>query len=118
MKILVIRHGESLADILHVHEGRADFELTSTGIKQAEAMSEYIKNTYSLSLIYSSTLKRVAKTAKILRKATSANIVFDKDLMEFNNRKLAGLSRDVPKILDPQSKRNILLEILVSMYGE
>lgn len=28
MQILLIRHGESEADILHVHEGRADFELT------------------------------------------------------------------------------------------
>lgn len=28
MQILLIRHGESEADILNVHEGRADFELT------------------------------------------------------------------------------------------
>ena len=31
MQILLIRHGESEADILHVHEGRADFELTDKG---------------------------------------------------------------------------------------
>ena len=31
MRILVIRHGESEADILDVHEGRADFELTERG---------------------------------------------------------------------------------------
>ena len=28
MILLVIRHGKSEADILNVHEGRADFELT------------------------------------------------------------------------------------------
>jgi 2,3-bisphosphoglycerate-dependent phosphoglycerate mutase len=28
MEILLIRHGESEADLLQVHEGRADFELT------------------------------------------------------------------------------------------
>lgn len=31
MRILVIRHGESEADLLDVHEGRADFELTKRG---------------------------------------------------------------------------------------
>ena len=31
MQILLIRHGESEADILNVHEGRADFELTEKG---------------------------------------------------------------------------------------
>jgi 2,3-bisphosphoglycerate-dependent phosphoglycerate mutase len=28
MRLLIIRHGESQADLLNVHEGRADFELT------------------------------------------------------------------------------------------
>jgi len=28
MKILIIRHGESEADILKVHEGRSNFSLT------------------------------------------------------------------------------------------
>ena len=31
MILLLIRHGESEADILNVHEGRADFELTPRG---------------------------------------------------------------------------------------
>ena len=31
MVLIVIRHGESEADILDVHEGRADFELTQKG---------------------------------------------------------------------------------------
>ena len=31
MRLLIIRHGESQADLLNVHEGRADFELTDRG---------------------------------------------------------------------------------------
>ena len=45
MKILLIRHGESEADILNVHEGRADFELTERGYQQAQKMAEYVKGT-------------------------------------------------------------------------
>ena len=42
MRLLIIRHGESEADLLDVHEGRADFPLTERGHKQAKAMAEYI----------------------------------------------------------------------------
>ena len=31
MKLLIIRHGQSEADLLDVHEGRADFPLTALG---------------------------------------------------------------------------------------
>ncbi|WP_241973191.1 histidine phosphatase family protein, partial [Bacillus cereus] len=38
MQILLIRHGESEADILNVHEGRADFELTKKGRQQVQRL--------------------------------------------------------------------------------
>lgn len=46
MKLLIIRHDESEADILDVHEGRADFELTDRGHNQAEIMSEFVNQHY------------------------------------------------------------------------
>ena len=61
MKLLIIRHGESQADILKVHEGRADFELTERGHRQAEAMSKYVRKNYQVKKIYHSTLKRAAQ---------------------------------------------------------
>ena len=50
MIILVIRHGESEADILDVHEGRADFELTQKGHQQAAAMAKYVAGNYRLAM--------------------------------------------------------------------
>lgn len=93
MRLLVIRHGESEADILNVHEGRADFELTDRGHKQAEAMSKYIKENYPVNKIYFSTLKRAAQTAKHLAAETSSPLYPEEMLMEFNNGLLAGLDR-------------------------
>ena len=55
MRLLVIRHGESQADILGVHEGRADFALTERGRRQAEAMSKYVSAHYDIARIYHST---------------------------------------------------------------
>lgn len=91
MKLLIIRHGESEADILDVHEGRADFELTERGHRQAEAMSEYVSQHYHISRIYHSTLKRAAQTAHHLAVKTQAPLIHDAHLMEFNNGLLAGL---------------------------
>lgn len=92
MRILVIRHGESEADILNVHEGRADFNLTEKGNRQASAMAEYVSNNYNIDKIYASTLKRASQTATHLSKKIGVPIILDDNLMEFNNGLLAGLS--------------------------
>ncbi len=58
MVLLLIRHGESEADLLDVHEGRADFELTDRGHIQAQAMADFVKQEYKVTKIFASTLKR------------------------------------------------------------
>lgn len=92
MRILVIRHGESEADILNVHEGRADFNLTEKGHVQAQAMAEYMKEHYTVEKIYASTLKRAFQTATHLSETINVPITAEENLMEFNNGLLAGLS--------------------------
>lgn len=56
MKLLIIRHGENETDILDVHEGMSDFELTERGHRQAESVSEYGSQHYSIAKIYHSLL--------------------------------------------------------------
>lgn len=105
MKILLIRHGESEADILNVHEGRADFELTERGQRQAQKMAEYVQSHYQLDRIYASTLRRARQTAAHLEQETGVTAIEDEMLMEFNNGLLAGLSREeadekYPQVMD------------------
>lgn len=104
MRLLVIRHGESEADILNVHEGRADFELTERGHRQAEAMSEYVSRNYQIVKIYHSTLKRAVQTAEHLALKTKAPLIPDEHLMEFNNGLIAGLRHDVAEEKYPKVK--------------
>ena len=94
MELLIIRHGESEADILHVHEGRADFELTARGHKQAKAMAAYVSQNYSVAAIYCSTLKRARQTASHLSDAVGLPVKPEEKLMEFNNGLLAGLDHE------------------------
>ncbi len=90
-QLLLIRHGESEADILCVHEGRADFPLTEQGHQQAQAMGQWVAEHYEVDLIFASTLCRAKQTAQHLSDAVGVPVMFEEDLMEFNNGLLAGL---------------------------
>ena len=101
LELLIIRHGQSEADLLGVLEGRADFPLTALGTIQAEKMAEYVGKYYAPNLILSSPLKRAYGTAMALQKVIDCELIESEDLMEFNNGVLAGLSKEVAAIQYP-----------------
>lgn len=115
MRLLIIRHGESEADILKVHEGRADFNLTETGINQARLMAKWVATNYNIDKIYSSPLKRAYQTALILKEETNTKIIMEDDLMEFNNGLIAGLSFSEADKLYPKVDN---LPIHASVYNQ
>lgn len=97
MEILMVRHGQSVADLEDRHEGRADFELTELGCRQAKCAAKWIKDNYEIDIILSSPLKRAAKTAEFISEETGVDIIFNDELMEWNNGLLAGLLRSEAK---------------------
>ena len=105
MDLLVIRHGQSEADILKVIEGRANFNLTELGHKQAEAMAKWVNENYSINIIYSSPLNRAKQTAEYISKITGIEIIFENDLMEWNNGLIAGLSREEANEKYPEQEK-------------
>lgn len=92
MRLLIIRHGQSEADILDVHEGRADYELTEVGHRQAKQMADYVISNYRINKIYSSSLKRAVQTANYIAQLTNKEIIYEDKLMEFNNGLIAGMN--------------------------
>ena len=94
MDLLVIRHGQSEADILKVMEGRANFNLTELGHKQAEIMAKWVIENYTINKLYSSTLNRAKQTAEYISKLSGIEISYEDDLMEYNNGLIAGLKRE------------------------
>lgn len=94
MQLIIVRHGESEADLINVIEGRADFSLTEAGHKQAKSLGKWLSENESFQVILSSTLIRAKQTASYIREATDTNIVFHDDLMEWDNGLLAGMDRD------------------------
>ena len=94
MDILVIRHGQSEADILNVNEGRADFLLTELGLQQAAKMAEWVNGYMKPDKIFASPLQRARQTAEKLSAVTGVPVQFDDNLMEWNNGLIAGLPFD------------------------
>ncbi|NLM05731.1 MAG: histidine phosphatase family protein [Tissierellia bacterium] len=118
MRLLIIRHGESEADILKVHEGRADFPLTERGHEQAERMAEYVSSNYDISKIYSSSLTRAKETALHLSDRTSLPLIMEDMLMEFNNGLIAGLSPEEAKEKYPENPNLQIHEAMYEMESE
>ena len=92
IEFVVLRHGQSVADIVGRHEGRADFPLTDLGREQASLASDWIAANVPPDVIFASPLKRAAETAQILADRLKLDVCFDDDLMEFDNGLQAGLT--------------------------
>ena len=62
-ELLVIRHGESIANQEDKFAGFSNFDLTERGKKQAELAAEYIKERFNVTAVYASDLLRAYNTA-------------------------------------------------------
>lgn len=62
-QLIIIRHGQSVANAQHRFAGHSNFDLTGIGKRQAELAGEYIFNNFKIDAIYSSDLKRAYHTA-------------------------------------------------------
>ncbi len=102
MELLIIRHGQSEADILHRIEGRADFPLTNLGVCQATHMADWLSQNYKPDFIVSSTLQRASMTAQILAKKLGIEVQHSPELMEFNNGLVAGLTHEEADLKYPK----------------
>lgn len=89
MKIYVIRHGKSEANMLGVHNA-PETKLASVGVTQAENLRDKIKN-IDYDAIICSPFIRTKQTAEIIN-VKNKNIVFDDRLKERNFGPLIGSS--------------------------
>ena len=92
LELLIVRHGESVADIEGRHEGQADFPLTDLGRWQAEQVAEWIAARVPPDLVIASPLRRAAETAEIIARRVAIPITLNDDLRELGNGVYAGLT--------------------------
>ena len=63
-KFIIVRHGQSEANLKEIYAGRFDAPLTEIGRKQAALVTEYVLKTFRVDAVYSSPLLRARETVK------------------------------------------------------
>ena len=81
-RLIVTRHGQSIANAEYKFAGHSDFDLSELGKQQAELSSRYICENEKIDVIYSSDLKRAFSTAVPVSKRTGIEIIPDVRLRE------------------------------------
>ena len=80
-RLIVVRHGETQANLDGRWQGHGDSPLTKAGIAQAEAVAHRLKRGV-FSKLYSSDLGRALQTARIIADQTGHEIILDERLRE------------------------------------
>ncbi len=91
MNIILVRHGESIANFKDISQGKgddwADTSLSEKGKEQALKVAERLKSE-KIDVIYSSDLKRAVQTAKEINKFHNVKIKIDprlRDMLDNEN---------------------------------
>lgn len=92
MKLLLIRHGQSVANAQGRLQGQFDSPLSDAGREQARALARRLRREeWPISAIYASDLIRAAETAEILAAVLDAPVALDERLREYDVGVLNGI---------------------------
>jgi broad specificity phosphatase PhoE len=91
MKLILIRHGETLWNKEGRIQGTSDIELSPIGIEQARLLALSLKD-QPICAIHASPLKRALKTAQIINEFHRKEIKTHSDLMEMDQGDFEGFS--------------------------
>lgn len=95
LRLILVRHGESEADMEPVRiEGAADFPLTPRGLWQVERLGERIAREYQVDEILTSPLQRARQTAEAIGRASGRPVTTEPRLRERSHGIFGGLTPD------------------------
>jgi len=83
MKFILVRHGETMANIGKVYSGWSNYDLTEKGKLQIKILAQELR-AYKVDAIYASSLGRTMETANEIAKIIGKEVVVDDNLKEIN----------------------------------
>mgnify|MGYP005918625611 FL=1 len=101
-KFLIIRHGQSTANLEERYAGWYDAPLTELGRKQAAITTDYILKNYHVDAVYSSDLIRAVETVKEIAARANVPLVKEKALREIDGgewerKQVEEIAREYPE---------------------
>lgn len=117
MKIYLVRHGQTDANVERRFAGFTDVPLNQVGIEQAERIAKILKDA-PIEYIVSSDLVRARKTAEIINQYHGLNINIDRQLREVNFGKFEGLTFEEMRTQKPEFEKQLRSEGHLFQYPE
>lgn len=93
MNIYITRHGQTDWNVARKVQGKADIDLNSKGLEQAQVTKEHLDQE-KIDLIICSPLRRAKQTAEIINEGRNIPIVFDKWIAERDFGEHEGKKKD------------------------
>lgn len=93
-RLVITRHGQSLANAQCRFAGHSDFDLSELGHRQAQMAAEYICRNEKIDVIYSSDLSRAYNTAVPTSKMLGMEIITTEELREIFAGEWEGMTTD------------------------
>ncbi len=109
VRIIYVRHAESLWNPIGKYQGRLDPELSDRGHKQAPLIAKALKK-YNPTALYSSPLKRTYQTAEYISKELGLPINISEKIIEIDHGDWSGMLVDEVKEKYPDLFRAWLYE--------
>ena len=92
MQIILVRHGETIANKAQLVLGTSDVPLTEVGRNQAKAAAQKISSMEtSPTILFSSPYRRAKETAGYISNVTGLNPIFIDGLKEMNSGEMEGI---------------------------
>lgn len=89
IRLILVRHGETEANLKHILQGHTEGELTDIGKHQTELLAHHMRN-FQIDQIISSDLYRAQQTADIISAYLGVPVQFFSALREWNVGELDG----------------------------
>ena len=94
LRLILVRHGQTAANLNRVLQGQSDGPLTATGVQQAEALARHLRD-LPIDQIFSSPLCRAQDTAAAIARDRDLPVKTEPLLGEWNCGLLDGVPADV-----------------------
>jgi broad specificity phosphatase PhoE len=91
LRLILVRHGQTEWNRQRRIQGLSDLEMNETGMRQAEALADALKDR-NVTAIYTSPLKRAVATARAIARHHAAEIVTLPGLREMDAGEVDGLT--------------------------
>jgi broad specificity phosphatase PhoE len=105
MRLLLIRHGQSVGNAARRVQGSNDEPLTELGRAQALALAQRLRSKYDVCALYSSSMLRARQTAEIIADLIGLSVCLEERLEEHDPGAVTGMSWEEVQAQYPELAR-------------